>query len=148
MRDDATSKSVLSTLSQTGFNTLKDWGLAAGQLLQRPLSSNSYLSKLISGYISVASQTYTGDINIMPSNRFLNPAKLISARSNKEILRLIREGEKAAWPNIEQIRLQTLISRRLWQTVKELDVRVIKGNPKSKKSRSLSKVARSMRAVS
>lgn len=120
---------VVSTISQTTMKTLKDWGLAAGHLLQRPLKSSSYLSKLLNGYISIVSQTYTGDINIMPSKRFLNPAKVISARSNKEIMELIKEGEKATWPTIERIRIQMHISRRLWKIVKELDVRFIKGNP-------------------
>lgn len=131
---DKASSGVVSTIGQTGLKTLKDWGLAAGHLLQKPLKTTSYLSKLLNGYISVVSQTYTGDINIMPSSRFLNPAKVISARSNKEILELIKEGEQATWPNLERIRIQTQISKRLWRLVKELDIRVVKGNPKRKNS--------------
>jgi NTE family protein len=131
---------VVSTIGKTSLKTLKDWGLAAGHLLQKPLRSDSYLSKLLNGYISVVSQTYTGDINIMPANRFLNPAKVISARSNEEILSLITEGEKATWPHIERIRIQTLISRKLWRIVKELDVRVVKGNPKPRKAKKLKAV--------
>lgn len=138
---EKTNSGIVSTISQTSMKTLKDWGLAAGHLLQKPLNSNSYLSKLLTGYISVVSQTYSGDINIMPSNRFLNPAKVISARSNKEILDLIGEGERATWPSIERIRIQTHISRRLWRIVKALDVRVVKGNPKPKKKSGLKAVS-------
>lgn len=135
LSNEKSSTGVLSTLSQTGLNTLKDWGLAAGHLLQKPLNSESYLSKLLTGYISVVSQTYTGDINIKPSNRFLNPVKVVAARSNTEILDLIKEGEKATWPHIERIRIQTQVSRRLWNIVKELGVGVVKGNPTRKKDK-------------
>lgn len=116
----------LATLSETGLKTIKDWGLAAGYLIQKPLHSDSYLSKLINGYISVVSQTYTGDINILPSSRFLNLSRALAVRSNMEVYDLIREGEKAAWPEIEKIRLQTHVSRVLWEIVKRLDERVLK----------------------
>lgn len=126
---------VISTISQTGMRTIKDWGLAAGHLLQRPLKNESYLSKLLNGYISVVSQTYTGDINILPSSRFLNPTKLVAARTNEEISELIKEGEKSTWPHIERIRIQTHISRKLWRIAQELDKRMTK-TPRKRKSKS------------
>ena len=118
---------VFATITQTGIKTMKDWGLAAGHLLQKPLNKDSYLSKLINGYISVVSQTYTGDITITP-NRFLNPARALRNRSNEEILKLISEGEKSTWPKIEQIRIQTKISRALWRIVKQLDQAVLRAS--------------------
>ena len=120
------NEGVFATLSQTGLRTVKDWGLAAGHLIQKPLNDDSYVSKLINGYMSVVSQTYTGDINILPSSRFLNPSKALAILSNKEIFELIQEGEKSTWPEIEKIRIQTHISRTLWRIVKELDKRVLK----------------------
>lgn len=132
IRAEKSKGGLVSTISQTGLKTIKDWGLAAGYLLQKPLKADSYLSKLLNGYISVVSQTYTGDINILPSNRFLNPTKAVSARSNKEISTLVSEGERATWPHIERIRIQTHISRTLWRIVNELDGRVLKGNARKK----------------
>lgn len=123
---------LISTISKTSLKTIKDWGLAAGYLLQKPFSDESYLSKLLNGYISVVSQTYTGDINILPSNRFLNPAKVVATRSNQEIADLIIVGEKSTWPTIERVRIQTHISRTLWRIVNELDDRVLKSNAKAK----------------
>jgi NTE family protein len=128
---------LVATISDTGFKTLKDWGLAAGHILQKPFKSDSYFSKLINGYISMVSQTYTGDINILPTSRFLNPAKAIAVRSNQEILELIREGEKSTWPQIEKIRIQTQISRTLWQIVKELDARLLRTSTRSAKRNKL-----------
>lgn len=123
---------IVSTISQTGLRTIKDWGLAAGHLLQKPLKTDSYLSKLVNNYISIMSQTYTGDINIFPSSRFLNPTKIMAVRSNEEIFELVREGERVTWPYIERIRIQTHISRTLTRLVKELNDRVLKNNSKPK----------------
>lgn len=112
---------VFATLSSTSLKTFKDWGIAASYIAQRPLKSDSYFSKLLNGYISIVSQSYTGDINILPSKRFLNPTKALSAQSNKQILDLIADGEKSTWPSIEKIRIQTHISRTLDKIVKKLD---------------------------
>jgi len=128
---------LLATIGETSLKTIKDWGLAAGYLLQKPLHSDSYLSKLINGYISVVSQTYTGDINILPSSRFLNLSRALAVRSNMEVYEMIQEGEKATWPEIEKIRTQTLISRILWGIVKQLDQRVLKNSYQSDKKRRL-----------
>jgi len=116
---------VVSTISQTGLKTMKDWGLAASHLMQKPFRSSSYFSKLISGYISLVSQTYTGDINILPSGRFLNPAKVLAARPIDEVLALMQEGERSTWPVIERIRIQTHVSRTLNRLIEDLDQSVI-----------------------
>lgn len=126
-------QTILGTLTDTTLNTIKDWGLAASHILQKPLSTDSYFSKLINGYISVVSQTYTGDINILPSSRFLNPIKGLSVRSIEEILALIEDGEKATWPTIEKIRIQTHISRVLNKIVKDLDLKVLAKANRNKK---------------
>ena len=112
---------LISTISQTSLRTMKDWGLAASHLLQRPMKPDSYFSKLINGYISVVSQTYTGDINILPTSRFLNPVKVVGAHTNKEIQELIRDGERSTWPVVEKIRIQTHISRALARINKQLE---------------------------
>lgn len=116
---------VFATLSSTGMKTIKDWGLAASYIMQKPLKPDSYFSKMINGYISIVSQSYTGDINILPSNRFLNPSKALSAQSNQEIIDLVSDGEKSTWPTIEKIRIQTRISQTLDQLVKQLDRSVL-----------------------
>ena len=123
----------LSTISQTSLKTMKDWGLAASHLAQRPFDSNSYVSKLINGYISVVSQTYTGDINILPSSRFLNPAQALASRTEKEISDLIEDGERATWPQIEKIRLQTKVSRKLDSILQSLEGRPVNKNKRNLK---------------
>ena len=133
---------VLSTIGQTSLKTMKDWGLAASHLLQRPLNGDSYMSKLINGYISVVSQTYTGDINILPSRKLLNPAKALAVRSDEEIEQLIIDGERATWPMIEKIRIQTKISRTLRSILDSLDRRKLGTEKTAEKGAKLRVVAK------
>lgn len=114
-------RGIIGTISSTSLKTIKDWGLAASYIAQKPLKPNSYFSKLLNGYISIVSQTYTGDINILPTNRFLNPTKALSAQTTEQILELIADGEESTWPSVEKIRIQTNISKTLDKIVKKLD---------------------------
>lgn len=58
-------------------------------------------------------QDYSGDINILPSFKWYNPAKLLSHLSEKDLIELMEGGEHSAYPQIEQIRLCTRISRTM-----------------------------------
>ena len=136
------SGGVVSTLGGTALKSMKDWGLAASHLLQKPFNSNTYFAKMINGYISLVSQTYTGDINILPSNRFLNPTKVLAARTTEEVMELMAEGERATWPAIERIRIQTQISRTLNEIIEEVDANILNGgrraaHPKRKVTKNL-----------
>ena len=54
-----------------------------------------------------------GDINIIPPFRFHNPTRILAHLSEDEIFDLIRMGERATWPKLEMIKVQTRISRAL-----------------------------------
>jgi len=58
-------------------------------------------------------QDYSGDINIIPSFSWYNPAKILSHLSEKDLLDLMEGGEHSAYPNVEAIRLCTKISRTM-----------------------------------
>jgi TAG lipase / steryl ester hydrolase / phospholipase A2 / LPA acyltransferase len=58
-------------------------------------------------------QDYSGDINIVPSFRWYNPAKLLSHLSEKDLIELMEGGEHSAYPQLESIRLCTRISRTM-----------------------------------
>ena len=123
---------------------MKDWGLAASHLMQKPFKETSYASRFINGYISLVSQSYTGDINILPSSRFLSPAQMLASRSSAEVMELLGEGERATWPAIERIRIQTHISRTLNRLIDEIDQGASKGSrraahPKRKTSKPATK---------
>lgn len=116
---------VWDIVRETGLNTAKDWSLAVARLIQKPLGQDFTLSKWINTYGSVISQTYTGDINILPATRRVNPLHLLSPRTKREILDLIRMGERSTWPTIEKIRTQTHISRALDTILERFEDRLV-----------------------
>ncbi len=76
-------------------------------------------------WFGLLTQEYTADINISPSTRFFNPAKLLSVLSEKETLQLIQAGERATWPKIEMIRNCTAVSRYIDATLKATEARAL-----------------------
>lgn len=119
------STGLISTVSRTAIRTFNEWGMATTNFIQKPLSDDSYLRRWMSGYLSLVSQTYTGDINILPSKRYLNPTNMLAARSLAEVHELMKDGERMTWPMLERIRIQTKISRTLSRLKAELDDRVL-----------------------
>jgi hypothetical protein len=54
-----------------------------------------------------------------------NPVYLLAGGSNAKIMGMIRSGERATWPQIERIRIQTCISRRLDGIIRKLESSLI-----------------------
>lgn len=81
--------------------------------------SRRYLRKLpkvgqfMSMFYSVLAQDYKGDINIVPSFSFVNPQKLLGQLTSTEIKELVKEGERATWPELEQIKVCSKIGQKL-----------------------------------
>ena len=68
---------------------------------------------LMSSVHALMDQEYSGDINIVPSFRWYNPAKILSHLSEKDLIDLMEGGEHSTYPNIESIRICTKISRTM-----------------------------------
>jgi len=68
---------------------------------------------LMNSIHALMDQEYSGDINIIPSFRWYNPAKILSHLSEKDLIRLMEGGEASAFPNVESIRICTKISRTM-----------------------------------
>ena len=119
--DTEGEKSILATLRHTAKVTTREWINAGASLLEKPLSLNPSVNRLTNVALGIINQDYVGDINILPDRRFFNPLKWLAHRSVDEIIDLIEMGERATWPKIEQIRLQTKISRTLDRILGEMD---------------------------
>lgn len=113
VREHKDQQTLLDVVRHAGLRTAKEWALAGAKIAMGPARRSDYLNKVINTYVGVLSQTYTGDINILPPTRVYNPLRLLSRRSKQEILDMIASGERAAWPRIEMIRVQSRISRAL-----------------------------------
>lgn len=71
------------------------------------------LRTLSHSFYSVALQQYLADVTILPTRRFYDPRKLLAEMSGEEIRKLIDDGERSTWPQIELIRNSTRVSRKL-----------------------------------
>ena len=119
---DAKRKSdALSLLRNASVSTARAWVNAGAASLERPLSLSPSLNRFTNMALSVLNQDYIGDINILPPSRFFNPFKVLAYLSAREILDLVDSGQRATWPQIERIRIQTRISRGLAQILGDYD---------------------------
>lgn len=66
-------------------------------------------------------QEYSGDINIVPSFRWYNPAKLLSHLSEKDLIELMEGGEHSTYAEVESIRLCTRISRTMEEILQRFE---------------------------
>ncbi len=102
-----------SALKHATFSSAKTWVNAGATVLNRPLSAVPEIKRVTNSLLSVMNQSYVGDITILPLTKFHNPFRALSWRTHEEIVGLMDEGERATWPQLERIRIQTLISRTL-----------------------------------
>ena len=111
--DSRRKNDPLSVVSSAATRTLREWMNASATLLQKPLAKRPTLQRMTDSVLSIINQDYMGDVNILPPYRIHRPTKLLAHLSEKEIMSLIEMGERASWPKIEMIRIQTRISRTL-----------------------------------
>ena len=123
VRDDAGEQGLMSTITLATKRTAREWINATASMMEKPLSLSPTASRVTNVALGIINQDYVGDINILPDKHFFNPLKLLAHRSTEEIMELITMGEKATWPKIEMIRIQTRISRTLDRILKDLDHR-------------------------
>jgi len=111
--DGKRKQDALSLWKDASTKTARAWVNAGAATLEKPLSMTPSLSRMTNLWLSVINQDYIGDINILPSNRYFNPFRLLAFLTEREIRELVTAGERATWPKIEMIRTQTKISRTL-----------------------------------
>jgi NTE family protein len=115
--DSRRNSAPLAIVKQTGSRIAREWLNASASILEKPLSWSPTINRVTSAALSVINQDYVGDINILPDRVLFNPLKLLAHRSVDEVVNLIAMGERATWPKIEMIRVQTKIGRKLNEIV-------------------------------
>lgn len=111
--DSRRKQDTLSILAAATTRTVREWINTSASLLRKPLAKRPTLNRMTDTVLSVINQDYMGDINILPPYRVHRPTRILAHLSEKEILSLIEMGERATWPKIEMIRIQTRISHTL-----------------------------------
>jgi NTE family protein len=101
---------VASRLLRVG---MREYATILGNLNRRYMKAFPRIESMLSLYYSVLSQSYTGDINIIYRFSMKDPRRLLTFLTPKEMMEMIRDGERATWPKIEAIRSCTKIGRVL-----------------------------------
>ncbi len=102
-----------AAIRRASVSTLKAWLNVNMQLWDKPLQLVPQLHSLANLTMSVINQDYSGDINIIRPQMLWSPSKILSNLSIKDVKSLIELGERATWPKIEMVRVQTRISQTL-----------------------------------
>jgi NTE family protein len=121
LRDTAAKDTLAAKFWEIGQNATREAFRATYPLSMRLTRSVPPVNHFVRMAYSVATQTYTADVNILPRTRFWNPSKLLSVLSEEETQWLIEEGEVATWPKVEQIRNTSRVSRRLYAILERLE---------------------------
>ncbi len=104
---------AVSEIKYALIDTARAWINAGAAIFEKPLSLIPDVQRVTNSALSVINQSYVGDITISPLSKVHNPLRALSWRTREEIRELIDEGERATWPRIERVRIQTRISRTL-----------------------------------
>lgn len=121
IRDPKTESGFMAMISQQAERWVKELvrsGVSITQVFTRDMPR---LNFILSMFSSIATQTYTGDINIIPAARLFDPRKLLSHPTQDEVMSFVAEGERATWPKLEMIRVCTKISRTLDRILADYD---------------------------
>lgn len=81
------------------------------------------VSQTIDTATSILDQEYRGNINIFPDVSLWRYANVTSNPKLADVQRFMLEGERAAWPRIEAIRIQTAIAQSLDRCLQRLEGR-------------------------
>jgi TAG lipase / steryl ester hydrolase / phospholipase A2 / LPA acyltransferase len=130
---ESNKKTLYSTLSAATKATTREWINASAAIFERPLSMSPIASRLANVTLGIINQDYIGDVNILPEKLIFNPMRLLAHRSVDEIVELIDMGERATWPKLEQIRIQSRIGRKLDDILATIDQDVAQASMKMKK---------------
>lgn len=105
--------SPFAAIRRASVSTLKAWLNVNMQLWDKPLQLVPPLHSLANMTMSVINQDYSGDINIIRPQMLWSPSKMLSNLSLEDVKHLMDLGERATWPKIEMVRIQTRISQTL-----------------------------------
>lgn len=87
------------------------------------MSSNDSVKRGIHKVRSLIEQQYVGDINILPTRKLADFKQIFANPSIQSLSKLINDAEKATWPQIDNIKRNTKISKTFQKYLKRLKQR-------------------------
>ncbi|WP_028009066.1 DUF3336 domain-containing protein [Solimonas flava] len=109
-------------LAPLAADLIKQGGSGALRLARKHLDPYGG-GRLLGQIDNIVQQRYSGDVNIFPVPSHRRILRLFSNPSHDDIQHYIVEGERATWPKLERIRLQTRISRTFEDCIRLLKER-------------------------
>ncbi|MCX2976100.1 DUF3336 domain-containing protein [Candidatus Marimicrobium litorale] len=113
LKNDGDRNAMVSALGGLGVGVGREILNFYRGMVQKRGESWPRFNLLMNSVHALVDQEYSGDINIVPSFNWYNPAKLLSHLSEKDLLDLMEGGQRSAYPVVEAIRSCTLISRTM-----------------------------------
>lgn len=113
LKNDGNRNAMVSALGGLGVGVGREVLNFYRGMVQKRGESWPRFNLLMNSVHALVDQEYSGDINIVPSFKWYNPAKLLSHLSEKDLLDLMEGGQRSAYPAVEAIRSCTLISRTM-----------------------------------
>ncbi|MGD1935438.1 MAG: DUF3336 domain-containing protein [Candidatus Phaeomarinobacter sp.] len=121
LRDPTTERGFSAMIAQQAERWVKEIIRGSVSVTQTFTRKNPRINFILSMFSAIATQTYTGDINIIPAARLFDPRTLLSHPTQEEVMSFVEEGERATWPKIEMIRICTKISSTLDRILADYD---------------------------
>jgi NTE family protein len=113
LRKEGESGALASALGSLGVGMGRELLNFYRGMVQKQGDNWPRFNMLMNSIHALMDQDYSGDINIIPSFRWYNPAKILSHLSEQDLIDLMEGGEASAYPNVEAIRICTKISRTM-----------------------------------
>ena len=89
------------------------------------LAEAGFMPNVLTKTASVLSQTYSGDITILPEISYIDFPKVLSNPTPEFIMRAMRRGELATWPKLSRIRNHCAIELALDNAANEVRARSV-----------------------
>ena len=113
IRKESESGALASALGSLGVGVGRELLNFYRGMVQKQGDNWPRFNMVMNSIHALMDQEYSGDINIVPSFRWYNPAKILSHLSEKDLIELMEGGESSAFPSVEPIRICTKISRTM-----------------------------------
>ena len=110
-----------SIIRNASIKSTRAWLNATAALFHDRIAKNQALNIRINRLLSIINQDYVGDINILPPFKFPPPINVLAHPSETDMEKVIEMGERATWPKLDMISIQTKISRTLQSICMNLD---------------------------
>ena len=107
LQDESVRRAGLLNL---GAELLRVAGRDALKSAQKNLHSYS-AGRVVDKLNDILQQRYSGDVTIFPQQTSRQLMSMLVSPTSDDIRSYLRQGERATWPKLERIRLQTTISR-------------------------------------